>query len=61
MIDDHDSRGPSLGAFYEYREVGGVPFPYVRIGRIFNRLTPPHIFIVDEVKVNEPLADSFFK
>ena len=61
MIDDHDSRGPSLSAFYEYRDVGGLLFPHVRIVRIFNALAPPHIFIVDEVKVNEPLADSFFK
>lgn len=61
MIDDHDKRGPSLIAFYEYRAVGGMMFPHVRIQRIFNWLTPPHIFIVDAVKVNEPLPDSFFK
>ena len=29
--------------------------------RVFDRLTPPHTFVIDDVKVNEPYPDSFFE
>jgi hypothetical protein len=46
--------------FLEYRDIGGILFPHLNM-RVFDRLTPPHVFVVDEVKVNESYPDSFFE
>jgi hypothetical protein len=61
LIDDHHPRHPSLTALYEYREVGGVRFSHLRVQRAFAKLAPPHVFVVDEIKVNEPLPEDFFR
>ncbi len=45
--------------FLEYRDVGGILFSHLNM-RVFDRLTPPHVFVIDEVKVNETYEDSFF-
>lgn len=61
LIDDHHPRHPSLTALYEYRDVGGVRFCHLRVQRAFAKLAPPHVFVVDEIKVNEPLPEDFFR
>lgn len=61
LIDDHHPQHPSLTALYEYRDVGGVRFCHLRVQRAFAKLAPPHLFVVDEIKVNEPLAEDFFR
>lgn len=49
----------SYQMLYQYREIGGIRFPMISM-RVFNRLTPPHVFIIDDVKFNESYKDSFF-
>ncbi len=46
--------------FYEYREIGGVLFPHIWM-RVHDKTAPPHLFIVEEVKINEDFGKDFFK
>jgi hypothetical protein len=39
--------------------IGGILFPLLNM-RVFDRLTPPHVFVIDEIKANEPFPDEFF-
>ncbi len=45
--------------FYDYREVGGVLFPHAWM-RVHDRVAPPHLFIVEEIRVNEDFGKDFF-
>lgn len=45
--------------FYDYRDVGGILFPHVHM-RVFNRANPPHLFIIEEVRINEEFGEDFF-
>ena len=38
--------------FYDYRKVGGVLFPHAWM-RVHDQAAPPHLFIVEEIKINE--------
>jgi hypothetical protein len=49
----------SFRMFYQYRDIGGILFPMINM-RVFNHLTSPHVFVIDEVKVNESYSDAFF-
>ncbi len=49
----------SFRAYYDFREAGGMLFPHMWM-RLFGEQTPPHLFIIDEVRVNEEYDDSFF-
>lgn len=44
---------------YEYKKIGPILYSHLNL-RSFDNLTPPHIFVVDEVKINESYNDSFF-
>lgn len=46
--------------FYEYRKTGGVLFPYIWM-RVHGKTAPPHLFIVEEIKINEEFGEGFFK
>jgi len=46
--------------FYEYRDVGGTLFPHLQL-TVFEGVTPPHVFVVDEVRVNVAVAEGFFR
>jgi len=46
--------------YYDYREVGGVLFPHIWM-RVHDKTAPPHLFIVEEVKINEDFGKDFFK
>ncbi len=46
--------------FYDYREVGGVLFPHAWM-RVHDQAAPPHLFIVEEIKINEDFGKDFFK
>lgn len=45
---------------YQYKKVSGVLFPHAWI-RVFDTVAPPHLFIVDEIQINEEISDEFFK
>jgi len=49
----------SYRMFYQYRDIGGILFPRISM-RVFNRLTSPHVFVVDEVKINDSFEDGLF-
>lgn len=44
---------------YDYREVGGILTPHMWV-RTFANASPPHILIIDEVRVNEEFSKGFF-
>jgi hypothetical protein len=46
--------------FYDYRMVGGVLFPHAWM-RVHDQAAPPHLFIVEEIKLNECFGPNFFK
>jgi len=46
--------------FYDYRQVGGVLFPHAWM-RVHDQASPPHLFIVEEIKLNEDFGQDFFK
>jgi len=45
--------------FYDYRKVGGVLFPHAWM-RVHDQAAPPHLFIVEEIKINEDFGKDFF-
>ncbi len=45
--------------FYDYREVGGVLFAHAWM-RVHNQAARPHLFIVEEIKINEDFGKDFF-
>jgi len=48
-----------LGSVREDRDVGGIRHPFVT-ATVFDGLEPPHLFIVDEIRLNVALGDAFF-
>ncbi len=56
IIKENDS---SFRVYHEYKDIGGILYPHVNI-RVFDSLTPPHIFIIDKMSVNDHYEDSFF-
>jgi len=54
-----EDNGRAKRVFYDYRDVGGIRYPFVT-ATVFDGLEPPHLFIVDEVTLNAPLDDGFF-
>jgi len=46
--------------YYDYRKVGGMLFPHIWM-RVHDKTAPPHLFIVEEVKINEDFGKDFFK
>ena len=53
-------RKDSPEIIYDYRQVGGVLFPHVWM-RVHDKTAPPHLFIVEEMKINEDFGKNFFK
>ena len=49
----------SFMSYWDYRDAGGVKIPHVFI-RNMGGLEPPHGAVIEEVKINVPLADSLF-
>ena len=45
--------------FYDYRKVGGVLFPHAWM-RVHDQAAPPHLFIVEEIRINEDFGKDFF-
>jgi len=52
-------RGDSPRFYYDYRDVGGILYPHVRM-RVFNMANPPHLFLIEEVKINKDFGENFF-
>jgi hypothetical protein len=46
--------------YYDYRKVGDVLFPHIWM-RVHGKAAPPHLFIVEEIKINEDFGKDFFK
>ncbi|MDH4271585.1 MAG: hypothetical protein OEW18_06370 [Candidatus Aminicenantes bacterium] len=46
--------------YYDYRNVGGVRFPHLWM-RVHSKTAPPHVFIVEEIRINEDFGKDFFK
>ena len=53
-------RKNSPNIFYDYREVNGVLFPHIWM-RVHDETAPPHLYIVDEIKINEDFSENFFE
>lgn len=45
--------------YYDYRDVGGILIPHMWT-RVFDEASPPHILIVEEIRVNEDFGSGFF-
>jgi hypothetical protein len=45
---------------YDYRKVGGVLFPHIWM-RVHDKTAPPHLFVVEEIKINAAFGKNFFK
>jgi hypothetical protein len=45
--------------FYDYRDVDGILFPFAHM-RVFDRANPPHLFLIEEVKINQDFGEGFF-
>ena len=54
-----EDNGRAKRVFYDYRDVGGIRYPFVT-ATVFDGLEPPHLFIVDDVTLNVTLDDGFF-
>ena len=52
-------RGNSPRFYYDYRDVGGILYPHVYM-RVFDTANPPHLFIIEEVRINEDFGSDFF-
>jgi hypothetical protein len=49
----------SWAVYWDYRDVGGVLFPFVHI-RTIGDTGPPHGLVLQEAQINVPLPDSLF-
>jgi len=56
VIEDN---GRAKRVYYEYRDVGGIRYPHLW-ATVFDGREPPHLFVVDEVRVNVTLDEGFF-
>lgn len=45
---------------FQYKRVGGMLFPHAWM-RVHDKAAPPHLFLVEEIRVNEQLDTDFFK
>ena len=54
-----EDNGRAKRVYYEYRDVGGIRYPHLS-ATVFEGREPPHLFVVDEVKINVSLAEGFF-
>ena len=52
-------RGENPRFYYDYRDVGGILYPHANM-RVFNTANPPHLFIIEEVRINEDYGEDFF-
>ncbi len=51
--------GPTYFSFWDYRKIESILVPHVMI-RNMGDMAPPHGLVLKEIKINVPLADSFF-
>jgi hypothetical protein len=52
--------GPTYFTFWDYRKVHKIMIPHVQI-RNMDSMGPPHGLVVQEVQINVPLKNSFFR
>jgi hypothetical protein len=52
-------RGNNPRFYYDYRDVGGILYPHLDM-RVFDTANPPHLFIIEEVRINEDFGSDFF-
>jgi hypothetical protein len=45
--------------YYDYREVGGIRIPHIWVS-VFENSHPPHVLVMEEVKINEDFGEEFF-
>jgi hypothetical protein len=45
--------------YYDYRDVGGILVPHMWV-RALDNVGPPHILVIEEVRVNEDFGEDFF-
>ena len=45
--------------YYDYRDVGGILITHMW-ARVFDEVAPPHVLVVEEIRVNEKLDEGFF-
>jgi hypothetical protein len=45
--------------YYDYRNIGGILMPYMWV-TVFDMASPPHILVIEEVRINEDFGEGFF-
>jgi hypothetical protein len=45
--------------YYDYRKVGGIRIPHMWVG-VFDKASPPHVLVIDEIIINEDFGEDFF-